>query len=262
VRFALTSEAGLNDGLAFPFVHAAILLATAGSVSEWGLRWLAWDLVGKVLLGALVGTAVGWVLAKLAFRVPYERVRIAASGDALLALAAVLLSYGATELVHGYGFLAVFACAMTLRSSQRGHEYHQHMHTSIQRLERLLTLLVLLLLGASLSNALVELSWEGVVVGALLVLVIRPLVGWVSLRVGAGMDRAGDRGLTPGEKVATAWFGVRGVGSIFYLAYAAGEMPIDDLDQLWATVAFTIALSVLVHGVTATPVMRRLESAR
>ena len=260
VRFALTSEAGLNDGLAFPFVYAAIFLATMGPVVDWGLRWFAWDLVGRSLLGAVIGTAVGWALARLAFHVPYPSLRLAETGEPLLALAAVLLTYGAAEVAQAYGFVAVFACAMTLRSAERGHEYHAHMHTSIERLERLLTLTVLLLLGVALSNALVELTWQGALVGTLLVLVVRPAAAWLSLQLGTGWNRAGARALTPGEKMATAWFGVRGVGSIYYLAYAAGQMPVEGLGHLWATVAFTIALSVLVHGVTATPIMRRLEA--
>ncbi len=70
VRFALTSEAGLNDGLAFPFVYAAVFLASIGPVSEWGLRWLGWELVGKVVVGVALGIAVGWLLAKAAFRGP------------------------------------------------------------------------------------------------------------------------------------------------------------------------------------------------
>jgi len=261
VRFALTSEAGLNDGLAFPFVNLAVLLAASGGVAEWGVRWVAWDLAGRALLGALLGTGVGWLLAKLAFRVPYPSIRLAETGEPLLALAAVLLSYGVAELAHTYGFVAVFACALTLRSAERGHEYHQHMHTSIERLERLLTLTVLLLLGAALSGSLPDLSWQGALVGVLLVVVIRPVSAWVALWVGSGWDRAGGtRRLTPGERAATSWFGVRGVGSLYYVAHAAGAAHFPGLEQVWATVTFTIALSVLVHGVTATPVMRRLES--
>jgi sodium/hydrogen antiporter len=263
VRFSLTSEAGLNDGLAFPFVYAAIFLVTEGSVASWGLRWLAWDLVGKVVLGVAIGTAVGWLLAKLAFRAPRPSLRLAETGEPLLALAAVLLAYGAAEsLGGGYGFLAVFACAMTLRSAERGHEYHVHMHESIERLERLLTLVVLLLLGVALTETLAEeLTWQGVMVGAALVFVVRPVSAYVALRLGSGRDRVGDRSLAPAERRATAFFGVRGVGSIYYLAYAAGEATFGDLNQLWATVTFTIGLSVLVHGVAATPVMDRLDRA-
>ncbi|WP_148572104.1 cation:proton antiporter [Nocardioides caldifontis] len=261
VRFALTSEAGLNDGGAFPFVHAAILLTSAGVV-EWGVSWLAWDLVGKILVGALAGTAVGWLLAKLAFRMPAPSLRLAETGEPLLALAAVLLSYGVAELVHGYGFLAVFACAMTLRSSERGHDYHVRMHESIERLERLLTLGVLLLLGSTLTNTMLDdLTWQGVVVGTALVLVVRPVCALLALRM-KGRDRLGDRCLTGGEELATAWFGVRGVGTLFYLAYAEKEAVFPGMEEVWATAGFTIALSVLVHGITATPVMRRLERAK
>jgi NhaP-type Na+/H+ or K+/H+ antiporter len=263
VRFALTSEAGLNDGLAFPFVYAAIFLASLGSFGEWGLHWFAWELVGKVLVGALAGTAVGYLLAKLAFRSPMPSLRLAETGEPLLALAGVLLSYGAAEVTGGYGFLAVFACAMTLRSAERGHEYHQHMHESIERLERLLTLIILLLLGIALTNSVgADLTWQGAAVGTTLVFFIRPATAYFSLWIGSGRDRMGDQFLDRPEKHATSFFGVRGIGSIYYLAYAAGAAEFARLDELWAAVGFTIGLSVLVHGVAATPVMERLDRAK
>lgn len=263
VRFALTSEAGLNDGMAFPFVYAAIFLVTMGSVTEWGVRWLAWELVGKVVIGVVLGVVIGWLLAKAAFRAPWPSMRLAETGEPLLALAAVLLSYGAAQVAHGYGFLAVFTCAMTLRSAERGHAYHTHMHQVVERLERLLTLSVLLLLGVALTNGLLDdLTWQGVLVGAALIFVIRPLAGVVAVRLGKGSDRVGDRRLGRREELATAIFGVRGVGSLYYLAYAAGEASFGSLEQLWATVAFTLTLSVLWHGVTATPAMQWLERAR
>ena len=211
MRFALTSEAGLNDGLAFPFVYAAIFLATLGPVTEWGLRWLAWDLVGKTLLGVLVGLVVGWVLAKVAFRAPRLSLRLAETGEPLLALAAVLLSYGVAELVGGYGFLAVFACAMTLRSAERGHDYHAHMHQTIERLERLFTLAVLLILGVAMTNGLLStLTWPAVAVAFLLVFVVRPVTGYLALWSRHDTCRVGDHVLTRGERAATAFFGVRG----------------------------------------------------
>ena len=262
VRFALTSEAGLNDGLAFPFVYGAIALATLGPVTDWGLGWLCWDLLGKTVVGVLAGTGTGWLLAKSAFRAPAQSLRLAETGEPLLALAAMLLSYGAAETLGGYGFLAVFACAMTLRSAERGHDYHVHMHQIVERLEKLLTLVVLLLLGVAMTNGLLrDLTWQGALVGVLLVFVIRPLTGMLSLRA-RRTTRAGDHPLTRGERLTTAFFGIRGVGSLYYLAYATGQADFAQLDALWSTVAFTIVLSVIVHGVAATPVMRRLESSR
>jgi sodium/hydrogen antiporter len=262
VRFALTSEAGLNDGLAFPFVTAAVLLASAGSFSSWGLHWLAWDLVGKVVIGVLVGVLVGWGLATVAFRSPRRSLRLAEQGEPLLALAALVMTYGLSQLVGGYGFLSVFACGMTLRAAERNHRYHRSMHEVVQRLERLLTLIILLMLGMSMTKGVLgELDWRGVVIALALVFVVRPLSGWASLRLRARRaDLPG--GLGRRETLATAFFGVRGIGSLYYLAFAAGEHAFADERWLWSTVAFTILLSVMVHGTLATPVMRYLERRR
>jgi len=261
VRFALTSEAGLNDGLAFPFVYAAIFLATAGSFSQWGPGWLAWELVGKVVVGVLVGAAFGWVLSLLAFRAPRAALRLAEVGEPLLVLSALLISYGAAELVGGYGFLSVFVCALVIRSAERNHAYQVHMHDVIERLERLLTLVLLLGLGFSFTNGLLaELDWRGVTVGLALVFVVRPLAGYVSF-IGH-RTQVGAAGLGHRDRLVVAFFGVRGVGSIYYLAYAAGATTFTEERWLWSTVGFTIALSVVVHGVLATPVMRRLDQRR
>jgi sodium/hydrogen antiporter len=262
VRFALTSEAGLNDGLALPFVTAAVLLASAGNVSEWGLRWVAWDLVSKVVVGVVVGVAVGWALARIAFRSPRRSLRLAEQGEALLAIAALVLTYGVSQLCGGYGFVSVFVCALTLRAAERNHHYHRSMHEVVQRLERLLTLLILLVLGMAVTKGVLgELDWRGVVIGLGLVFVVRPLAGWLSLR--SRPRRAGlPGGLGRREMLATAFFGVRGVGSLYYLALAAGEHTFSDERWLWSTVAFTILLSVTVHGTLATPVMRSLERRR
>jgi sodium/hydrogen antiporter len=263
VRFALTSEAGLNDGLAFPFVYAAIFLATLGPLTDWGLRWLGWDLIGRIVIGVVVGSAVGWLLAKVAFRSRTPSLRLAETGEPLLALAAVLLSYGIAEVVHGYGFLAVFACALSLRSAERAHHYHVHMHEVVERLERLLTLIVLLLLGIGLTNGmLANLTWQAALVGAALVFLVRPLAAVVALSPQSRGCRVGDTTLTFQERLATAFFGVRGVGSLYYLAYATGQADFGNHETLWAAVGFAVTLSVVVHGVSATPWMSRLDERR
>ncbi len=259
VRFALTSEAGLNDGLAFPFVYAAIFLVEKGTSWSWVGQWVLWELIGKTVLGFAVGALVGWLLAKLAFRARRVSLRLAEQGEPLLALAALATSFGAAEAVGGYGFIAVFCCGMAVRNAERSHAYQQAMHGVVERLERLVTLLVLLCLGIAMSRGILDgLDWRGVLAGTLLILVLRPLSGVTSLmpfaRRGHGMDAR--------ERLVTAFFGVRGVGSIFYLAYASGQTHFEDLSWLWATVAFTIALSVVVHGVLAKPAMAWLDRAR
>ncbi len=258
VRFTLTSEAGLNDGLAFPFVTAAVLLATEGGVGSWLVEWVAVDLVAKVVVGVLAGIAVGRGLAGLAFRSRADSLRVADRGDSLLVLAAVAASYGVGEVLGGYGFLSVFCCGLTIRAAERGHEYHAAMHEVTERLERLLTLFVLLVLGIALTRGLLDsLDWRGVLVAAVLLLGIRPLAGLVALRPASSR-----RALTRPQQLATAFFGVRGVGSLFYLAHATGETDALPEAWLWSTVAFTVVASVVVHGVLATPVMRRLDPDR
>jgi sodium/hydrogen antiporter len=262
IRFALTAEAGLNDGLAFPFVHLALLLLAGGfGLAEAG-TWLGWYVVGKLAVGVAVGLGAGWLLGRQAFHARKEELRLADAGEPLLAVAALLASYGAAELVGGYGFLAVFVCAIRLRASDKGNAYHRAMHGVVERLERLMTLLILLVLGMAMTRGLLEhLDWRGVAVALALVLVVRPLAGYLALAV-LPRDEHEDGGLDRGEIAAVAFFGVRGVGSVFYLGYAVTHEHVPDEPWLWSTVAFTIIVSVVLHGVTATPVMARLDARR
>ncbi len=151
-------------------------------------------------------------------------------------------------------------CALTFGSAERSHDYHAAMHEVAERLERLLTLFVLLVLGIALTRGLFEaLDWRGIAIGLALILLVRPGAGILALATGSSRDPA-TGGLTRRQQWAAAFFGVRGVGSIYYLAYAAGEDDTLAQDWLWSTVAFTVVASVLIHGVLATPVMARLDS--
>lgn len=255
VRFSLTSEAGLNDALAFPFVYLGLFLMGRGAFGEWALEWVLWTLVGKIVIGALLGWACGWLLGTMAFRSRLSDLRVADYGNPLLALAATFAIYGLTEILGGYGFLAVFTAAIALRSVETTHGYHRRMHELIHQLETILTLVLLLMLGAALTAGLLqELSWQGAMIGVALVFVIRPLAGWISL--------TGCRPLTRPERWTIAGFGVRGIGSIYYLTYALSSEYVSEALELWAVVAFTIVLSVVVHGIFASPVMRSLDLRR
>ncbi|MFG1912878.1 cation:proton antiporter [Kribbella sp. NPDC048928] len=247
VRFALTSEAGLNDGMAAPLVYLAVFIATK---SFSPVHWAAWDLVGKTVIGVAVGFGAGWLLGRMTFAAPARSLRLAESREPVLALAMTLGVYGLTQVLHGYGFIAVFVAALTLRSAERRHEFHAELHDFIGELEHILTWMVLLLLGVAVTAGLLgPLTMSGVAIGVLLVVVVRPLLGWLAL-ARCELSRA--------ERWATAAFGVRGVSSVFYLA-ATGAHFREDLPWLWATLGFTVILSVVLHGIAATPVMRFLE---
>ena len=250
VRFSLSSEAGLNDGLAFPFVHAAVLLAAVGSW-QWVGGWLAWELVGKVLLGVACGVAVGWLLARMAFRAPARALRFAETAEAVVALSAVFLSYGIAEAIGGYGFLAVFCTALTIRAFERGHEYHCVLHEFVGQFERLLTMALLLVFGYGLMTGLLHgLTWQAVGWGLAAVLVIRPVTAWLSLRRMA---------VTTADRRVVAFFGVRGIGSFYYLAFALNTAYFAEGQALWATVSFAVLASIVIHGVSASPVLRTLD---
>jgi sodium/hydrogen antiporter len=254
-RFALTSEAGLNDGLAFPFTYLALGVAAAGALT-WNVaaHWLAVDLGWRLAAGVGMGLAVGWMLRKLFFSTPAEPLRLAEHAEGFVALAATFLAYGVAEMIEGYGFLAVFVCACTIRAGERSHGYHRVLHNFIEQIERLLTVIVLLLLGGAISRGLLAALQPidiAVVVGFLLV--VRPVTAWLALAGG----RTGRL-----ERLAIAFFGVRGIGSLFYIAYALGHGSFEQADRLWAIAGLTVATSVLLHGVTATPAMSLLDRTR
>ena len=253
VRFALTSEAGLNDGLAFPFVYAAIAIAsTSLAPSDWLAEWVAVDVVYKLAAGVGGGLLVGWLLGKLFFRAP-STLRLAKHSEGFLALAATFLAYGLVEVTGGYGFLAVFVAARTIRAAERTSEFHSVLHDFAEQVERLLTVLLLLLFGgAVIGGLLTPLTWPAALVGLGLVLVIRPLVGWLSLRGAPGR---------PAEHWVISAFGIRGVGSFYYLAYATSKTDFPQAELLWATVGLVVVVSVVAHGVAATPVMQLLDRA-
>ncbi|MHA6721894.1 cation:proton antiporter [Sphingomonas sp. RS2018] len=254
VRFGLTSEAGLNDGAAFPFVHLAILLAVALPKGEpWLSEWLTyrvlWEIGGGIAGGWLVGKAFGW----LTFHVPAET-KLARTGDGLIALSATFVSYGLTEIVHVYGFLAVFVTALTFRGTHREHDFQREMHAITEQIERLAMMVLLILFGGALvSGLLASVDWRDAVVAVVILLVVRPLTGWVAL-IGHPADR--------GEKLTLAFFGIRGVGTIYYLAYGINHMAVGDAHRLWGIVGLVILMSILLHGLTVTPIMRSLDHQR
>ena len=254
LRFSLTSEAGLNDALAFPFTNAAIAMALAGTdPSGWLLEWLAIDVAYKLAVGLLGGVLIGKLLTVVVFRTP-ERLRLASRGEGFVALAGTFLAYGATEAVGGYGFLAVFVAAVVLRRSEEDHDYHQTLHDFAEQTEQLLMISLVVLLGGAIAGGiLAPLTWAAAATGLVLLFVVRPTVGWFSL-AGTSTPR--------GERVAIAFFGIRGIGSLYYLAYALNAARFPEADLLWAMVAFTVVVSIVVHGTTAATVTRRLDAAR
>jgi sodium/hydrogen antiporter len=250
LRFGLTSEAGLNDGLAFPFTNLAILMATAGlAPAEWLTRWLTIDVGYKLVVGFGVGYGVGGLIGDVIFHL-VDRGKLS-DVTGFVALPATLLVYAATELVGAYGFIAVFVSALRLRHHSGSHTYHEALHDFTEELERLFVAGLLIMLGGAIDAGILDgLTWSTALVAVLLVLVVRPVAGMVGL-LGSHLDRP--------HRLGVAFFGIRGMGSIYYFAHGLALASFGDTARAWALVVFVIVLSVVVHGVTSTPALRRIE---
>ena len=255
VRFALTGEAGLNDGLAFPFVHLGILLAAAGGATiSWELtgEWLLRDVVYRIIAGTAGGIVSGYLLAKMVFVWPRGNT-LSETKAGIVGLAGALFAYGITELVDGYGFIAAFVAGLMIRQFEESDSFHRKLHDFSGTVEHALTALVLIGVGAVLPVLWEVMVWQHVAIAFALVMVIRPLAGWAA---------TARQSLEVRDRLFVAFFGVRGVGSLFYLAYAAYSVRLEDADALWSITLLTICLSCLVHGLSAGGLVQRLKDQR
>jgi NhaP-type Na+/H+ or K+/H+ antiporter len=250
VKFSLTAEAGMNDGTAFPFTWLAIAIAAAGGASNQLLfHWIWMDLIYRIIAALVCGFLIGRLLAFLLFYLPEKR-NFLITRDGFVAISATLLVYGVTELVHGYGFIAVFVTAITLRNYELHHKFHKKLHDFTDQIERILLSIVLILFGGSLvSGILDQLTWPMALFAIIFVLLICPLTGFISL-VGTKLHVK--------EKFGISFFGIKGMGSFFYLAFALKQTNFAFGEQIWSMVAFIVLLSIFVHGLTATPFMEKI----
>ena len=275
LRFGLTGEGGLNDGTAFPLVMLGLGLLGLHELGDGAWRWwsvdVLWATAGGLGLGYALGTGVGRLIIYLR-----TRHREALDSDEFIALGLIALTYGVALLCHTYGFLAVFAAGLALRRINEspnvlpiptddtvdlnpsqiratGHEAPAHMMRGVVRfnsqLERFAEIGIVLAVGVLLAT--VDFNPMVLWFVPLLFLVIRPLAVWVGL---LGTPVKGQ------QRRLIAWFGIRGIGSLYYLLYAINHGLAAALanDLLSITLAVVVA-SVVAHGVSVTPLMRRYE---
>ena len=289
LRYALSGEAGLNDGAAFPFVVLALLLLQPGlqtsDIVTWGLQDLVWAIPAGLLFGFLLGRAVG--TAAIALR---SRTRDTAAPTDFLALALIALSYTGAEAIGAWGFLSVFAAGIGLRSAEistvkrsphpdakdAGGPAHPPAETLVSpnvvtegelgepavaagvlvaevfsfgdTMERILEVFLVVLVGVSLAS-----HWDprGLLLGAALFVFVRPAATYLCL-VGTPTSRV-QRGLI-------GWFGIRGIGSLYYLAYALSHgLAGSEARELADLTLSVVAVSIVVHGATSQPLMTWYE---
>lgn len=250
VRLALTTEAGLNDGLAFPFTNMAISMALVGTQPAlWFSDWLINDFFYKIVAGVIIGMALGWLLAKIIFHSPNKQNHDSVISTGLLALALTLVPYGLAELAHSYGFIAVFVAACMFRHQESTHGHLDVLHDFSEELESIMVVILFSMAGIYLSYEFLNtFQWYMIPAALIILLIIRPATGYLSL-IGCGLPNR--------KKLIIAFFGIRGIGSMYYLMYAFYHAPFEQASELLALVMVVILLSVVIHGLSARPIMNR-----
>lgn len=250
VRFTLTTEAGLNDGLAFPFVYLGLIVAAEGlNPTAWALDWILRDVLYRIAIGVVMGWLGGKALGYILFMIP-KGALLAETGSGVIAFAGVLLCYGSTEIIEGYGFIAVAILGLTLRRIEEDHHFHRRLHDSSESIEDALTALLLVALGSVLPLLFADLSWTHFAVAIALLVVIRPVSAWLAL-LNTDLDHR--------SRAVVSVYGMRGIGSIYYLCYAGNQLEFVNENQLWSLVGLVILLSAILHGFSVGWAMARLE---
>jgi len=258
LRVALTAEAGLNDGAAFPAVLLALLLISdTHSFANWFLLDVIWAVAAGIALGALCGIVLALAVERL------RRSGAPLEFEEFLAFGLIAISYGTALAIHAYGFVAVFVAGLAFAHAERkvteipanvpgAPETANRLLTFSTRCERLAEVGLVLLIGAALRT--VDWSVRLILFAAVLILLVRPLATALTI---------GHRELSTARRRMLAWFGIRGIGSIYYATFAMGAVSHAPwLSELASATLATVAISIGAHGISATPLMRWLRKSR
>jgi sodium/hydrogen antiporter len=293
MRYGLSGEAGFNDGAAFPFVIFALLLAENGQVAEWIGGWALHRLVWAIPAGLLLGYFLGRAVGRLAIWLRARHQDTDAPND-FLALALIALAYVGAETVYAWGFLAVFAAGVGFRGAEIKTAVEHPLpdqeeaaeksaeakiahppaedavganvreedlaHPTVaagvvvseiisfgDTAERILEILLVVLVGICLA---LYWDWRALPLAAVLFFIIRPLAAYVFLwkTPTTGMQRR-----------LMGWFGIRGIGSLYYLAYALNHDRTGSVRETVGLTLSVVALSIFVHGISVTPILKYYE---
>ena len=249
VQYCLTAEAGLNDGLAFPFIFLAILWSQKSlNQHDLWIEWIGYYVIYKIIVGSLIGAALGYFYSLLTQKLSENKEKHI--HQTFVAISLTLISYGVAEISNTYGFLSVFFTGLFA-------QYHMHIKSAnslsdpnlnfIINIEKFLIVFWIIFFGGSImAGILGQITLATLLFSISLVLVIRPLMGYIGL-FNTDFSRK--------KKLAISYLGVRGIGSVFYLTYAMKHGSFGDLNHLYSIVSLIILLSIIFHGLSAKRVL-------
>ena len=207
------------------------------------------DFFYKSIAGTLVGLVTGWLLSKVVYCTPGSKCNYSTQSVGLLAISLTLFPYGFAEILQSYGFIAVFVAACMFKQQEKTHEYLDILHDFSEELEGTMVVMLFTLAGIYISKDYPQdFQWYMIPASILIVMVIRPITGLIGL-IGSGLPRA--------KKYIISFYGIRGIGSIYYLLYAFYHAEFEQDNEVLALVTTVIILSIFVHGLSAGPVLKR-----
>jgi len=247
LRFGLTSEGGLNDALAFPLVYFGLRWIENDQWQSWLQEWLIVDVFWAIAAGLVMGIVVPKSII-VTERYLQRFIVIDSLMEDFIALSIILLTYSLTELVNGYGFLAVFVAGVVAQKEYHNPQKKISQLEFTESLEKLLEVGTILLLGSLLRiEPIIKFLPQGLLISGLLLFVIRPVGAWICTLGGY---------YRPIRRWLFGWFGIRGIGSLYYLSYSLGKGLRDELGEQIAWITFiTIVISVILHGISSAPLM-------
>ncbi len=250
VQFNLTAEAGINDGMAFPFTWLAIWVAIYGfNFGDWLGTWFIKDVLYRITAGIALGYGFGKLMVWLYFILP-KKINLAPKRLGFLAIAITLLVYGIAESVEAYGFIAVFVASLTIHHYEKSHDLHKEMHAVIEQIEQLLITVILIFLGGFIAHyGFKNLSFPMFGLCFILLFIIRPVFG-ILPTLGTKMPWK--------HRWVVAFMGIKGIGSFFYLAFALHETDFLQPELLWGTTAFMVLISAVIHRIVGFYVKKKI----
>lgn len=245
LRYTLTGEAGINDGVAFPFVFLAILWSQSGSFGAIDLGHFVWFyVIYKLAIGALIGAVIGFLYSFFIHRHDSDNTSKILGG--FIAVALTFFSYGIGEVAHGYGFISVFITGIFIQyyqANRAADRVESQMLEFVEETEKMLVVLWAIFFGGSLlSGILLYTDLKGIVFSLVIVIVLRPIFGYLAMLT---------TNFSTAKKWAISFFGVRGIGSFFYLSFALLHGDFKEYNQLFGIVSYVVLFSIVIHGFTS-----------
>lgn len=256
LRYTLTAEAGINDGIAFPFVFLAIIWSQSADFSSIDFaHYFSYYIFYKLVVGILIGSVIGFAYSYLIHNHDNKNTSKILGG--FIAVALTFLSYGVAEVAHTYGFLSVFATGIFIQYFQKKHtkeRVENKMLDFVEETEKLLVVMWIVFFGGSLLSGILSYTniW-GIAFSLAVVLILRPVFGYFAMMT---------TDFSKEKKWAISFLGVRGIGSFFYLSFALIHGKFENYDQLFGIVSYVVLFSIIIHGFSSLRIIEYFNSKK